>query len=166
MPIFNVKPAGETNILIGPLFDHIGVARILGLDGLDAGWDVGNELIATSKGHWRALMWNACGAMATAAACASAAVTASSRRCPLLMGCRHVIADGTKLRWVVGWGQNVGLTVLVVNIITNCCIIRACSLLRCVSFAVICCIEVLSWAAFALLDVVVCVRTEAERLAM
>ncbi len=89
MPIFDVKPAGETNVLIGPLFDHVGVARILGLDGLDAGRDVGNELIATGKGHWRALMWNACGATATATECASAAVTASSRRCPLLMGCRH-----------------------------------------------------------------------------
>ena len=89
MPIFDVEPAGETNVLIGPLFDHVGVARILGLDGLDAGRDVGNELIATGKGHWRALMWNACGVKATAAACASAAATASSRRCPLLMGCRH-----------------------------------------------------------------------------
>ncbi len=71
-----------------------------------------------------------------------------------------------KLRWVVGWGQNVGLTVLVVNIIANCCIIRACSLLGCVSFAAICCIEALSWAVFASVDAVVCNRTEAERLAM
>ncbi len=89
MPIFDVKPAGETNVLIGSLFDFIGVARILGLDGLDTSWDVGNELIATGKGHWRALMCNACGVMATATACASAAATASSRRCLLLMGCRH-----------------------------------------------------------------------------
>ncbi len=51
MPIFDVKPAGETNVWIGPLFDHVGVARILGLDGLDAGRYVGNELIATGKGH-------------------------------------------------------------------------------------------------------------------
>jgi hypothetical protein len=52
VPILDVKSAGETNVLISPLFYHIGAARILLLGVVNTGRDVGNNLISTYKGDW------------------------------------------------------------------------------------------------------------------
>jgi hypothetical protein len=49
-PILDVKSTGETNILICPLFYHVGAMRILLLGVLNAGRDVGNHLISTYEG--------------------------------------------------------------------------------------------------------------------
>jgi hypothetical protein len=52
VPIIDVKSAGETNVLIFPLFYHIRAMRILLRGVLNAGRDVENHLISTYKRDW------------------------------------------------------------------------------------------------------------------
>jgi hypothetical protein len=60
VPILDVESAGETNVLICPLFYHIGATRILLLGGMDAGRDVGNHLISTYRDRCSGLHGIAC----------------------------------------------------------------------------------------------------------
>jgi hypothetical protein len=61
VPILDIKSAGETHILVCPLFHHIGAARILLLGVLNVGKDVWNHLTSTYKGDqcsWlHGIMW-------------------------------------------------------------------------------------------------------------
>jgi hypothetical protein len=88
VPILYVKPAGETNILVCPLFDHIGITRILMLCGGHAGWDIGNHLVAANKRDGGSLLGHpAWVAAAAPIARASASTTAARRLAPLLSRC-------------------------------------------------------------------------------
>jgi hypothetical protein len=88
VPILYVKPAGETNILVCPLLDHIGILRILMLRGLHAGRDIGNHLVATNKRDGGSLLgWPAWVGVAASIAGESNFTTATTRLTPLLSGC-------------------------------------------------------------------------------
>ncbi len=61
VPILYVKSAGETNILVCPLLDHIGITRILMLCGMHVGWDIGNHLVAANGRDGGPLLgWTVC----------------------------------------------------------------------------------------------------------
>jgi hypothetical protein len=88
VPILYVKPAGEANILVCPLLDHVGITRILMLGGMHSGRDIGNHLVAANKrdgGSWLCrTMWVA---VAPSIVGVSASTTAAMRLAPLLSRC-------------------------------------------------------------------------------
>jgi hypothetical protein len=88
VPILYVKPAGETNILVCPLLDHIGITRVLMLHGLHAGRDIWNHLVAANERDGGPLLgWPAWVAVAASIVGVSASMTTTTRLASLLSRC-------------------------------------------------------------------------------